>query len=314
MHAPSLENPRPTRHHPNGGSNWNFDNEAVQSRLLLWQENRDPQLMEEVLMMSRPHIVQMLRSYRELGYEETTNSALAKLWKSAHLYNPERGTAFSFVSRVAATTACNVLGELRRLRDRYRAMETDYWDSLAAPGFDSYGVVDFREKIYAELKSRRRLQCERSAQKWLVASGIDSAFVLRRFEVANAMMKVYGLGHLQSRELYDETQLELRRLFLSERTIRPVEPQDLLHTKGRAFIRFAAYLDSEQFSCLITLMKDLAPRLILLAKPSNIGAISRGEADAIRENLGLILNGDPDAKQLFAEGSLSTAIGRWAEA
>ncbi|HEX4201506.1 MAG TPA: hypothetical protein VHY59_08310, partial [Chthoniobacterales bacterium] len=40
-------------------------------------------------------------------------------------------------------------------------------------------------------------------QKWYVESFIDSAFSLHRHSCANAAMKVYGLSHKRSRQLYE---------------------------------------------------------------------------------------------------------------
>jgi hypothetical protein len=47
-------------------------------------------------------------------------------------------------------------------------------------------------------------------------------------------------------------------------------------------------------------MRDLAPDVTMLVKPSNEAAIRRGEREAVRENLQRVLNGMPEATQLFA--------------
>jgi hypothetical protein len=59
-------------------------------------------------------------------------------------------------------------------------------------------------------------------------------------------------------------------------------------------------LNAEESTRLCTLRKDLAPAVIYLMRPENAPKILRGEVQASRQNLGLILNGDPAAKPLFA--------------
>src|SRR5258708_6357959 len=304
MHAP-FEDPRPTKHHPNGGSDWRFDNEAVQSQLLAWQRTGNPRALQSVFEGSRAHVLRLVRGFREVPLDETINEVLIKVWSSAHLYDPQRGTAFSFISRVATTVACNAQGKHRAWRNRHLEVESDYWDGIEAPVQDRHGLEHLRHQIISGIKTRRKSGCERAAQRWIIESGFDADFHLRRYQIANACMKVFGLGHAQARQLYYETTLDIRRLVLNEQQIKPLTPQELVRTKERYLIRFSNYLSGEEFSRLVALMRNLAPYLIKLAKPENIGAVISGEPEAqVRENLRLILGGDPAAVPLFPERSL----------
>jgi hypothetical protein len=53
---------------------------------------------------------------------------------------------------------------------------------------------------------------EQDVQRWFVASFCEDGFESRRHECGNAAMAVYGVGHARSRELYDLTALEVRRV------------------------------------------------------------------------------------------------------
>ena len=308
MHAP-FEDSRPTKHHPNGGSNWNFDNDVVQSQLLAWQRTGNPRALQSVFEGSRAHVLRLVRGFHEVPLDETINEVLIKVWSSAHLYDPQRGTAFSFISRVATTVACNAQGKHRAWRSRHWEADADFWDHIEAPAQDLHGLEHFRHQIISGIKTRRKSGCERAAQRWIIESGFDADFHLRRHQIADSCMLVFGLFHQQARQLFDETHLEIRRVFLNEHRIKSVTPQELVRTRERHLIKYGRYLEPAEFSKLYALLRWLAPCLIILAKPENAGAIARGEADATRENLHLILDGDPEAKPLFPERSLSTAIG-----
>jgi hypothetical protein len=143
------------------------------------------------------------------------------------------------------------------------------------------------------------LPAERAAQKWYVESFIDSGFELRRHEVSDAAMTVYGLSHRRSRDLFDLTLLSIRQTLWNETKHREVEPNGLKGTKGTPLLRYTNFLTKEEFSKFVNLMRDLAPSLVVLVKPANEARIRAGEWDAVRENLLIVLNGDPAAVSLF---------------
>jgi hypothetical protein len=138
-----------------------------------------------------------------------------------------------------------------------------------------------------------------AAQKWYVASFIDSGFNLKRWEAANSAMQVFCLSHDVARRLYDETLLAIRRVLIGDRSIRPITPQSLRHSRSAALIKFALYLNAAEFSRLAVLMKELPPSLVAQAKGSNCSAVKRDEPKATRQNLALILYGHSEAQPLF---------------
>jgi hypothetical protein len=81
--------------------------------------------------------------------------------------------------------------------------------------------------------------------------------------------------------------------------LHPILPADLAGTKIAALMRYGRYLKPEEFTTLAYLLKDLAPSLVLLVKPENICRMRRHLARAIRENLRLVIYGNPTARPLF---------------
>jgi hypothetical protein len=169
-----------------------------------------------------------------------------------------------------------------------------------SPG-DRY-AVEHLEHLVRTVKTTCTLEEELRAQRWYVISFLHYEFCLRRHEYADAAMDVFGLSHHRARQLYDLTLLEVRRRVLAgiERRLKPIRPIDIIHSKIAALEKFAPFLSGEDFTRLCTLMRDLAPSLVSLVKPENGARIQRGDSEACRENLGLIINGDPSSRPLFA--------------
>src|SRR5260221_9915642 len=159
---------------------WNFDNEAVQSQLLVWQRTQDPRALESVLEASRAHIARLVRGFRDVPMDETLNEVLIKVWRSAHLFDPQRGSAFSFVSRLALSVACNTQTKCRGGRNRHLEADSDFWDGIEAPVHDLHGLQEFWHQIISGGKTRPKLGVERGGQRWVC----ERVFCLRLFRPA----------------------------------------------------------------------------------------------------------------------------------
>jgi hypothetical protein len=129
---------------------------------------------------------------------------------------------------------------------------------------------------------------------------IDCGFRLRRHEMSDSAMRVFNLTHARSRQLHDLTLLEIRREVIGERRLKPIRIADICHSKIAALEKFAPLLSPAEFSKLCVLLRDLAPATVFLIRPENTLKIMRGDSAAALENLGLILNGDPNSRPLFA--------------
>jgi hypothetical protein len=122
-------------------------------------------------------------------------------------------------------------------------------------------------------------------------------------------MQVFGLSHTRSRELYDLTMLEVRRVLYDDVKRRsPITPDRLAGTRSSWMTRFATLLTAEEFSRFVVLMAGLAPYLIFLVDPQNRGHRQDRNPEITRRNLELILFGHPDAVALFS--GLSSARNR----
>jgi hypothetical protein len=281
-----------------------FDSAAVEDLIRVYQTNQKPEMLGEVIRRCEPIVLSLIRSKATMIYEnedELTSIVNTKLLKSLPQYCPIRGTAFAYVSRIALNMLASTVTRAKKLANRYPALDEVISQTVADPAanIDSQLAVDDLCHQIRAIKSACELESERQAQRWLVESFIDAEFCLRRHEYADACMKVYRLSHRRSRDLYDLTLLEVRRVLWTEARHEPVSPEQLRGARGLPLLRYTNFLTPPEFAKFAVLMKDLAPSLVVLVRPTNEAQIRGRNWSAVRENLVLILEGDPTATPLF---------------
>ena len=109
------------------------------------------------------------------------------------------------------------------------------------------------------------------------------------------------MTHERSRELYDLTMLEVRRILYDDVASKrsPVIPGQLHGTKLAWLTRYAPLMSPAEFTRFVVLMRDLAPYLLLIVDRDNHNSHRHDRKTVGRKNVELILNGDPDAVPLF---------------
>ena len=113
-------------------------------------------------------------------------------------------------------------------------------------------------------------------------------------------MNVFSLSHGRSRELYDLTMLEVRRVLYDDLPQRPqIPPGRLIGTRSAWVVRYASLLDAVEFTKFVTLTKDLSPFVLLLIDPQSRSRRQDRNPAIARENLIWVINGHPDAVPLF---------------
>jgi hypothetical protein len=115
-------------------------------------------------------------------------------------------------------------------------------------------------------------------------------------------MVFYGLSHARSRELYDLTMLEVRRGLYDLKRHQTIDPGQLIGTRCVWMVRYADLMSSTEFTRFFTLMRDLAPYVLLIVDPQNSSHRRDRCPEIGRRNIELVLNGCPAAVPLFNEG------------
>jgi hypothetical protein len=106
-------------------------------------------------------------------------------------------------------------------------------------------------------------------QRWFVTSFCADGFESCCHECADAAIGAYKVRHDRSRESYDLTMLEVRRVLYDDLPPRePIIPGRLFGTRCAWMARFAHLLDADEFKFFV-LLRDLSPFCVLLVDLSN---------------------------------------------
>lgn len=204
--------------------------------------------------------------------DELLSRVRIKVWRSLRLYDPARGSAFSFFAKIISSTAASIVGECWQRSGRFCGLDEADYCSAPAEAANSEAIAEIEYKV-RQVKTSCTDRYELDAQVWFIESFIDCGFCIRRHEASDAVMQVFGLDHSRSRQLFDLTMVAVRRELLPHRRLRPVAPHQLRSTKGEALIRYARYLSSEEFSRLAALLRDVAPSVVFTVRPENGAAM-----------------------------------------
>lgn len=296
--------PASTWRHRNGTGCHYFDSERAQALIQDWNSCGNLESLNRLLIHARPLIESIVEYRATTKHEELAELVQViqiKLWRSLRLFDPSRGSSFSFICRVVSSVSASVVADAWRRSERYVDLDAKLIGKLSSPPGDGHGEAHI-EHLVKSIRTTCVIEEELRAQRWYVLSHLDCGFCLRRHECADAAMGVFGLLHPRARQLFDLTLLECRRAVLNgiERRLKPIKVRDIVHSKSAALERYASLLNGEEFTRLCTLLRDLAPSLVLTVRPENALRIQKGEPGPTLENLRLVIDGDPSSRPLFS--------------
>jgi hypothetical protein len=293
-----------SKHNPRGGASVHFDNARLEPLIVAYNRSGDPAALAEIVELIRERALTLIRFNGTTKYRtesELLSEIHYKLVRSLRRFDAEKGSAFTFLSHLITNTLRTAVSTARARAEHYVELDEGVCRCMHTNGEkESREAIDgLHFRIRAGVKSTVSDLAEREAQRWYVASFLDGWFELRRFQCANSAMLVYGLSEARSRELYDLTVLEVRRILYADLKPRLIDPESLHGTRAARLLRYRAYLSREEFSKFVLLMKELAPYLVVLVDPENRRREERLREEEIRRNLGFVLNGHPEAVPLF---------------
>jgi hypothetical protein len=252
-----------------------FSESAALALFLRWKAAEDLAALNELLKLCIP-IVERLISRRGTTRFETAEElrgfVLLRLSRSLQrLYDPAKGRLFTFVSKSTESALIDAVRRKRRETRFLRPLDDILFNAVNDNGKHHLEAVDeirHREALddirYRILRIKTLSTCpfERDAQRWLVKNLLESNFVFRRHQAADAMTIVYGLTPERSRKLYDITLLSVRRELIGERKLKPVRTEELLGTRSKVLLRYRPRVSELEFARLVYLMQNLAVSLI----------------------------------------------------
>jgi hypothetical protein len=295
-----------SRHHPDGGASAHCDNSAIEAAITRYQTSRDLESLSQVVEMTQRRADTLIRFYRTTRYrshDELISDVNFKLIRAVSKFDPHKGSAFTFVSQVIANTLFTSVTAARRDLARHRRLTKVDLNHLVTNGEveNQHGVEDMSNRIKSGVKTTLTDETELATQRWYVESFIDDRFESCRCACANAAMAVYRVSYDRSREIFDLTMLEVRRVLLDDLPPRQPIIAHRLHGTRLAWItRYAPLLSQDEFTKFVVLVKGLSPFLLLLVNPQSRSRRQDRNPAITRQNLLWIINGHPDAVPLFA--------------
>jgi hypothetical protein len=290
--------------HPHANGTLRVDNGRLEQLITSYQSGTDRvSALSEIVTLTQQRALTLIRFHRTSRYRtesELLSDIHFKLMRALDRFDPSKGSGFTFVSCVIKNTLCTAVTMSRRQRATYIRMRPSIVRQLVCKTEDRSGVDDIAHKIKSAVRTTLTDQIELSAQRWFVESFLSDGFDSRRHECANAAMSVHNLGHDRSRELYDLTMLEVRRVLFDDLPPRrPIAPQQLRGTRCGWLARYAHLIDAGELTKVVTLVHDLSPFVIVLIDPNNHNRRQDRSGEVTRANVEWVLRGHPSAVTLF---------------
>jgi len=292
-----------SKHNPNGGATPHCDNGAIESLIAEYQTTRDVNTLASIVDLTQDRALTLIRFRKTARYStegELLSDVNFKLIRAVDKFDPSKGTAFTFMSQVVMNSLCTSVTAARKRSKQYVTLKRSVVRKLEAKHEDHSGVDDITHRIKVGARTTVTDPREISMQRWYVDSFLDGAFELRRHECADAAMQVYGVRHERSRELYDLTVLEVRRVLYDDLPPKqPIAAGRLLGTRCAWMTRYAHLMDAVEFTKFVTLTKNLSPFILVLIDPESRSRRQDRNPAICRQNLLWALSGHPDALPLF---------------
>lgn len=180
-----------SRHHPNGGAAIHCDNGRLETLIAAHQAGTDPAALGEIIGLTQNRALALIRFYRSARYcpeNELLSDINFKLMRAVDKFDRQRGSGFSFISRIILNVLCTSVTTARRSVDRYVE-----WDEAAASKLHTNGenqtrdtIDDFVHRIRAGARTTLIDPREIDMTRWYVESFVNGAFELR---LTNAPMR-----------------------------------------------------------------------------------------------------------------------------
>ncbi len=242
-----------------------FDEEEVKALVVLYLKDKSEDIFAEILRQIDGVIHAIIYErgiHRYEDMDELVQKIHIKIWRVLGKFDPARGKFYSFITIVTHNTLGHINTELINRSSKFTPLEINgdksLLDTLPAKDDDS----EMREDVSVNINkilTTCTIDKEINAQRWLVRSFVDSNFSIRRHEAANCMMKVFAISKERSRELYDQTLLEVRRQLLQYAKIPMVKVSQLRGTRQKPLALYFKTQGQERFNKLVFLMRGIAP-------------------------------------------------------
>jgi hypothetical protein len=296
-----------TRHHPNGDGSMHCDSGAIEASLRDYQSTGSTAALDKFLAMAQERALTLIRYNHVTRYRTETelmSDITFKLIRSAPRFDSSRGSGFTFLSAVVMNVLRTNVTSARKHLGRFTELDESVLGEIAIDSGrrSREAIEDFTSKLRHGVRSVLTDESELATQRWYIDSFCNEDFASPRHSCANSCMRAYGVSRARSRELYDLTMAEARRILYGElKDRRTIFPGQLSGTRCAWMTSYAPLLSRDEFTKFAVIMRGLAPYLLLLiVDPGHENNHRRDRNPTVgRRNLELILYGSPAARLLF---------------
>jgi hypothetical protein len=172
----------------NGGGDPHFDNARFEQVVARFQKG-DANALAEIVELTQPRAETLIRFYKTNHYRseaELLSDVNFKLIRSVAKFDPSKGSAFTFISKIIDSSLRTSVTATRRNWSRHCELSDELANSLHADVDDHSTADDLAHRIRCEAKTMLTNPLEIEAQKWLIDSFCDEGFQHRRHECAHA--------------------------------------------------------------------------------------------------------------------------------
>jgi hypothetical protein len=297
-----------TKHHPNGDGSHHFNNTRLESLIASYQAGTDPTALGAIVELTQRRALTLIRFNGTTKYcaeSELLSDINCKLLKAVDRFDPNRGSGFTFLSCLIQNTLRSNVTSARKAAARRVELDESVMSKLVTDGESKAQEAneDLTDRTRRSVRTSLTDERELAAQRWLIDSFLIDGFSSRRHQCADACMAVHGISHDRSRELFDLSMLEVRRILYDTLGAKQkVVPGQLLGTRCAWMANYKPLLSESEFTKFFYLMKGLAPYLLMIIDPAFTSHRTDRYPAVGRRNLGYILHGHPDAVPLFENG------------
>jgi hypothetical protein len=245
-----------------------FDEEASIALLLRWRDFDDLRaldtLLEEHFEPLARRLIYTRQSQRFEDVDELTAACLRRLASRLSRFDLARGKLYSWCTKICEHSIVDVIRKKRMHADRLCPLDDVLANTLCTNG--EVTSCECMDDIMHRLSGIQTVFTETreiAAQRWLLANLIMDGFCYRRWQAGDALSLVFALPPRRSRQIYDATVLEARRVLLGERKIPSTLGYNLSGTRGLALMKFKSQLSPQDFSRLCFIMRNLAPQALI---------------------------------------------------
>jgi hypothetical protein len=177
----------------NGCAEPHFDNVRLEEVIGRFQREGDAASLSEIVELSQKRALMLIRFNGTTCYcteNELLSDVNYKLLRAVAKFDPRKGSAFTFVSKIIDSSLRARVTATRKNWLRHCELSSEIANSLHTNVNDRSTVDDLTHRIRSEAKTMLTEPLEIEAQRWYVESFFDDGFDFRRHQCADACMAV----------------------------------------------------------------------------------------------------------------------------